>query len=115
MAWYDLPPSDLPNEWLHNLEQHFEAKFASFGDYDDRAEAASLNVPVLTIHGTADLNAPIEGGREWSAAFADGRFLQVDGAAHLSMVEQPELVQTAIDVFLRGYWPEGATRVEPRS
>jgi proline iminopeptidase len=112
MAWYELPPSDLPNEWLHNLEPHIQAKVASFGDFDYRAEAARLNVPVLTIHGTADLNAPIEGGREWSAAFPQGRFLPVDGAAHLAMVEQPELVQTAIDVFLRGYWPEGAVRIE---
>lgn len=112
MAWYELPPSFLPNEWLHNLEPHIQAKIASLGDYDYRAEAARLNVPVLTIHGTVDLNAPIEGGREWSAAFPQGRFLPVEGTAHLPMVEQPDLIRTAIDVFLRGYWPEGARRIE---
>lgn len=111
VTWYRLPPSDLPNEWLHNLEPHIQVKIASFGDYDYRAEAGRLDVPVLTIHGTADLNAPFQGGWEWSAAFARGRFLAVEGAAHMVMVEQPSLVQTAIDVFLRGYWPEGAVRV----
>lgn len=112
MDWYELPPADLPNEWLHDLERHFEAKFASFGDYDLRQEAAGFEKPVLTIHGTRDRNAPFDGGREWAAVWANGRFLAVEGAAHLPMVEQPELVHTAIDVFLRGYWPEGARSIE---
>lgn len=111
-AWYEMPPADLANEWLHNLELHFQAKFESFGEHDHREAAAAWTKPVLTIHGTLDRNAPFEGGREWSAAFADGRFLAVEGSAHMPMVEQPALIRTALDVFLRGYWPEGSVVIE---
>ncbi len=34
MPMYEMPPADLANEWLHELELHFGAKIASFGDYD---------------------------------------------------------------------------------
>ncbi len=108
MSLYELPPADLPNEWLHNLGAHFETKIASFGDYDLREAASRLEVPVLTIHGTLDRNAPFEGGREWSAAWANGRLLVVEGAAHMPFVEQPDLVLGAIDEFLSGRWPESA-------
>lgn len=114
VAWYEMPPADLPNEWVHELEAHFQAKYESLDDYDLRQPASELEVPVLTIHGTEDRNAPFEGGLEWSAALPNARFLAVEGSAHMPFVEQPERVETAIDVFLRGYWPEGAIDIEPR-
>jgi pimeloyl-ACP methyl ester carboxylesterase len=109
---YDLPPAELANEWLHKLDRHFQAKMASIGDYDWRAEAARLQAPVLTIHGTRDRNAPYEGGREWARSFPQARLLTVDGAAHLPMVEQAELVLSAIDRFLNGEWPQQARSVQ---
>lgn len=111
MERYQLPPANLENEWLHKLEPHFQAKFDSFGDYDWRDEAAKLQLPVLTVHGTLDRNAPFEGGLEWAAAFANARLLRIEGAGHLPMVEQPALVLPAMDEFLKGDWPEAATTV----
>ncbi len=112
MSLYEMPPAELSNEWLHNLQAHFSAKIASFGDYDLRAAASGLDVPVLVVHGTRDRNAPFEGGREWSTAWANARLLVVEGSAHMPFVEQPDLVLSAIDEFLRGRWPEAteATR-----
>ncbi len=108
MSLYEMPPADLPNEWLHELQAHFSAKIASFGDYDLREAVSGLDLPVLTVHGTKDRNAAFEGGREWAAAWADGRLLVVDGSAHMPFVEQPDLVLSAIDEFLNGRWPMAA-------
>lgn len=105
MSLYEMPPSTLANEWLHDLEAHFTAKIASFGEYDLRDALSKLELPVLIIHGTKDRNAPFEGGREWAAAWANGRLMVVDGSAHLPFVERPDLVLSAIDEFLSGSWP----------
>lgn len=109
-AW-ELPPDDLPNEWVDRLNRHFRAKSESFTDYDLRRQAAELDVPVLTVHGTGDRNTPFEGGREWVASFRRGRLLSVEGAGHVPFAERPELVLPAVDVFLDGNWPEGAEAV----
>lgn len=109
-AW-ELPPDDLPNEWVERLNGHFRAKFGSFADYDLRPEAGRLDIPVLTVHGTADRNTPFEGGREWATAFPQARLLAVEGAGHVPFAERPELVLPAIDTFLEGSWPAGAERV----
>jgi pimeloyl-ACP methyl ester carboxylesterase len=34
---------------------------------------AALRIPVLTIHGTQDRNAPFGGGREWVAHLPEAR------------------------------------------
>ena len=108
MGRYDLPTADLSNEWVHRLEPHFLAKLGSMRAYDYRPAAGGLSVPVLVIHGTADRNAPYAGGREWAVSLGNARFLGVDGAGHLPMVEQPDVVLPALDEFLRGVWPKGA-------
>lgn len=108
MSLYEMPPAELSNEWLHNLGAHFAAKIASFGDYDLRAAASGLDLPVLIVHGTRDRNAPFDGGREWATAWANARLLVVNGAAHMPFVEQPDLVMPAIDEFLSGRWPEAS-------
>jgi proline iminopeptidase len=76
-----------------------------------RDRIASLKQPVLTIHGTKDRNAPYGSGREWAATLGNARLLTVPGAAHQCWVEAPELIFGAIDVFLKGTWPEKAERI----
>lgn len=71
-----------------------------------RDRIATLKQPVLTIHGTRDRNAPYGSGREWAATLANARLLTVPGAAHQCWVEAPDLVFGAMDVFLKGTWPE---------
>ena len=43
----------------------------------------AVRVPVLTIHGTWDRNAPYAAGREWAMTLPDARLITVERAAHL--------------------------------
>ena len=67
-------------------------------------------MPVLTIHGTRDRNAPYGGGREWARRLPDARLVTVPGAAHAVYLEDPVVVWGSIRQFLRGEWPLGAVR-----
>jgi proline iminopeptidase len=103
---------DFPNEWPVNLDPHFEASFASIQMVHlTKEEIARVAMPVLTIHGTKDRNAPYGGGREWAMTLPNARLLPVPGGAHQSFDEYPEIVLPAIDQFLKGSWPQGAERV----
>ena len=76
-----------------------------------REAVARVRVPVLTIHGTWDRNAPYAAGREWAMTLPGARLLTVEGAAHLVTLDAPEVVIPAIDGFVEGRWPAGAERV----
>ena len=68
-------------------------------------------MPVLTIHGTWDRNAPYAGGREWAMTLPDARLITVEGAAHQVTADATEVVLSAIDRFVGGAWPEKAEKV----
>ncbi len=108
----------MPNEWPVNLRRHLEIHFEGSVQHLDvpREKVAALDVPVLTVHGTKDRNAPYGGGREWVYLLREARLLTVPGAAHQAFAEAPELVFPAIETFLRGEWPAGSERVteDPR-
>jgi pimeloyl-ACP methyl ester carboxylesterase len=109
-----LGPSkcDLPNEWPSHLYPHFEASISSIQALDIPVQKLkTLHVPVLTIHGTKDRNAPYGGGRQWSMLLPDSRLISVPGAAHMSWVEAPELIFSSIDTFLNGDWPASSKKV----
>lgn len=105
---YSMPPSSYSNEWVGRLQRHFRALFSSFGEYDLRGSAAQAGFPVLVVHGSADRNAPFEGGREWAESFRNARLLSIEGAAHLPFVEQPDRFFEAVGGFLEGRWPDGS-------
>ena len=73
---------------------------------------AKVAMPVLTIHGTRDRNAPYGAGREWASHLPVARLLTIPGAAHMPWIDQPDLVFRAIDTFLKGQWPAGAELVK---
>jgi proline iminopeptidase len=105
-------PCDMPNEWPINLARHFQHHFASIQRRDVKPEdLRGLAVPVLTIHGTRDRNAPYGGGREWALRIPRARLLSVAGGAHNTFDDHPEIVLPAIARFLDGSWPEGAEEV----
>jgi len=108
IAHYSLPPSSYSNEWVGRLRRHFKALSGSFGTYDLREKASGAALPVLVLHGSADRNAPFEGGREWAESFGNGRLMAFEGAAHLPFVEQPERFFPAVGGFLEGRWPDGS-------
>jgi len=103
---------DMPNEHPVNFRRHLRFNFASVQRLDIPVEALRrVTVPVLTIHGTWDRNAPYGAGREWALTLPDARLLTVPGAAHNAWVERPDVVLPAVDEFLRGRWPAAAERV----
>ena len=103
---------DMPNEWPANLQKHFEYSFASVQKLDiPREKVTQVTIPVLTIHGTKDRNAPYGAGREWAMMLPNARLLTIAGAAHQSFQEFPEIVFSAIRTFLSGTWPKAAEKV----
>jgi proline iminopeptidase len=109
---------EWPNEWPVNLARHMERHFVGSVQKLDvpRERVTQLGVPVLTIHGTSDRNAPYGAGREWVYLLPNARLVTVQGAAHQAFAERPDVVRPAIEEFLRGGWPAGAEKVtdDPR-
>jgi proline iminopeptidase len=106
-------PCEMKNEWPIHLWPHFDSLLASDRVLDIPKESvAKVTVPVLTIHGTKDRNAPYGGGREWDLLLPNARLITIDRAAHMSWVEFPELVFPSIDLFLNGRWPPLAQPVK---
>lgn len=109
---------EWPNEWPVNLARHMERHFVGSVQKLDvsRERVAQLRIPVLTIHGTRDRNAPYGAGREWVYLLPNARLVTVQDAAHQAFAERPEVVRPALDGFLRGGWPAGAEKVtsDPR-
>jgi pimeloyl-ACP methyl ester carboxylesterase len=70
----------------------------------DRADSTPLlgqiRVPVLVIAGDDDQITPAEGMREMARAIPGAEFVLTPEAGHLSPVEQPQVVSTAINAFL---------------
>lgn len=117
-----LPTPDdicaMSNEWPVNLERHLKLHFE--GSVQKlripREAIAGITVPVLTIHGTKDRNAPYGAGREWVYLLPQARLLAVKSAAHQAFAEVPDIVFPAIATFLEGEWPAGTEEVtvDPR-
>jgi pimeloyl-ACP methyl ester carboxylesterase len=104
---------DMPNEWPVNLARHFQYHFASVQRLNiSKAAVAKVSIPVLTIHGTKDRNAPYGAGREWAMMLPNARLLTIEGGAHQSFTEFPEIVFPAIRTFLKGGWPAKAEKVK---
>jgi proline iminopeptidase len=105
-------PCAMPNEWPVNLERHFRHHFGGVQQLNlSRDAVARVRVPVLTIHGTHDRNAPYAAGREWALTLPQARLLTIEGAAHQVTADAPEIVLPAIDAFMAGKWPAGAERI----
>lgn len=104
---------DMPNEWPVNLARHFQYSFTSVQRLEiSKADVARVSIPVLTIHGTKDRNAPYGAGREWALMLPGARLITIEGAAHQSFSEFPEIVFPAIRIFLKGGWPAQAEKVK---
>jgi proline iminopeptidase len=112
-------PCEMPNEWPVNLTRHLSLHFATVQRFTvDQPRLTKLSIPVLTVHGTHDRNAPYGGGREWARTLRNARLLTVPGAAHRSWVDAPETVLPALEKFFTGEWPAGVERVgvvDPRA
>lgn len=106
-------PCQHSNEWAESLDRHFTYHFVSVQKLDiPKSDVAQVKVPVLTIHGTKDRNAPYGAGREWAMMLPNARLLTIKGAAHLPWIDEPELFFSAVDTFLSGKFPKTAEQVK---
>jgi proline iminopeptidase len=99
-------PSPMKGDWcaggaasVLNLNTVNAATFTSLGQWDWRADAARILVPVLIIHGTDD-PLPLQGSREWVDAFPDARLVTIANAGHYPFVDHPDEVFAAIARFV---------------
>jgi pimeloyl-ACP methyl ester carboxylesterase len=96
---------EYENESVAAQERHLGAHFADIQRRDFAKDTfTSLNLPVLTIHGTLDRNAPYGSGLEWATTFPNGRLITVHGGAHQLWLDDPSIIAD-IDTFLNGQWP----------
>ena len=65
--------------------------------------AGAGTAPVLLVWGKDDRDVPFEINREVRAAIPRAQFVPVDDAAHVPMLEQPEIVHPAFVQFLRAH------------
>jgi pimeloyl-ACP methyl ester carboxylesterase len=109
---------DMPNEWPVNLARRLEAHFVGSVQKLDvpRERVAQLTMPTLVVHGDRDRNAPYGAGRDWAYMLPNARLVTVEGAAHQSFAERPDVVRPAVAAFLSGKWPAGAEKgtADPR-
>jgi proline iminopeptidase len=101
-------PCIYSNEWPQNLGGHWQKRFPPESmEFDWRSSLGAVTTPTLVIHGSED--SPVEVSREWVSALPEARLLVVEGSAHFPHLEAPDVFFSAVDEFLSGEWPEGAT------
>ncbi len=58
-----------------------------------------IDIPTLLICGSEDHGAPPENTRQMNAAIKGSRFVEIEGAGHISNIEQPEMFTNAVVRF----------------
>ena len=64
---------------------------------DLRAQAATLHVPAVVIHGTRDRIAPVEAGRWLARKLPGAKLFELEDAGHLPFLTHPEAVEGALE------------------
>lgn len=67
---------------------------------DLRADAGAVAVPTLVLSGAEDSVTPPAGSRALAAATPNARYLEIEGAGHLSYLERPVAFNAAVHEFL---------------
>jgi 3-oxoadipate enol-lactonase len=70
-------------------------------DTDLTRETPKINKPTLVLCGDQDLGTPPDLGRELAQAIAGARFSLIKDAAHLTCVEQPQVIACQLREFFR--------------
>ena len=95
---------DLVDEWAERIRSRSGTatwhEFASWAWQDDLSpRLASLQVPLLIIHGDEDRAVPLEMALETHARVAGSRLMVLPFAAHAVNLEYPAEVSRAIRAF----------------
>lgn len=82
--------------FVHADDAGYAACCAALADADLREAVASITTPTLVIGGTLDVATPPEQVQELHRSIVDSRLVMLDGAAHLSNLEQPDAFTEAL-------------------
>jgi pimeloyl-ACP methyl ester carboxylesterase len=94
-----IDPCIYWNEWPDQLALKLRHVVPAEWDFTDRARRVAA--PVLIVHGTADPNAAVEGGRAWSELIPGARLVEIEGVGHGPWLEAPNEFFGALEAFLR--------------
>jgi 3-oxoadipate enol-lactonase/4-carboxymuconolactone decarboxylase len=87
---------DRGSALLHALQDTVDEGYlqvcAALRDFDVRGRLAEIGVPVLAVAGTQDVSTPPAKLLEIADGVKDGRYVELDGVAHLAPAESPEVV-----------------------
>jgi pimeloyl-ACP methyl ester carboxylesterase len=64
------------------------------------AVSATISVPTLIIHGTADKNTSYEASAAMAARIPGAQLVSIKGGDHLAFITRADEVRSAIDGFL---------------
>ena len=104
-------PCKYENEYVHHLSEHWEKRFpAHTWERDWRDIMSRVDIPTLVIHGGEDL-IPVEAVEEWVKTLPCARLFLIPESGHFPHLEDPGIFFPALDVFLRGNWPEGSIEI----
>ena len=95
----DLCASD-PKGIRYGLMVTNSAVMSSYGDWDLRTQLRTLMVPTLIVHGEVDA-IPMDLVSEWATSLPNATLIRVPHAAHMVYAEQPALVWSRVEAFLR--------------
>ena len=77
----------------------FSALYAMADRPDSSDIFAAFPFPVVIVHGDADMLIPVERGREMKAALGSAHYVELPGAGHMPMMENPRGVADALEFF----------------
>jgi 3-oxoadipate enol-lactonase len=69
---------------------------------DSTGDLASIDVPVLWMHGEEDTLMPLDGARATAEKIPGARFVTIPGGGHVAPMENPDATNAAIADFLKG-------------
>jgi proline iminopeptidase len=78
--------------------------------YDFTAALNRLDRPVLVVEGERS-KVPLDATRHWASQARNARLLLISRAGHRTWLDRPESLVRALDRFLKGDWPDGATEI----
>ena len=67
-----------------------------------------ISVPTLLIWGDSDVRSPLKVARQFREAIPNNQLVVIEGAGHLSHLEQPDQVNHALRAFCRANPPRAS-------
>ncbi len=82
-------------------EASYRAAMTAITEFDARATLAQIDCPTLLIAGECDSNAPAAMMARMAEKIPGSQYACIDGAGHLSYMEQPAAFNAILDRFLQ--------------